>query len=73
MEDALGSVELPVEGVSYVAPEYRISHVLATHPSTKGSDRNASDVAAVQESLQATEVDISVVPPEDRTSVVRRI
>lgn len=73
VENALGSVELPVERVSYVAPEYRISYVLATHPSTKRADRASSDVGAIQESFQSAEVDVSVVPPEDRTSVVRRI
>lgn len=73
VEATFESLELPVESVSYVAAEYRTSYVLATHPSSKGADRASSDVAAIPDSQEPSEYDVSTVPQEDRTSVVRRI
>jgi hypothetical protein len=73
LEATPNSLELSTESVSCVAFEPRISYVLAVHPSTKDADITSSSVSKTLSSQKPDELDITVVPPEDRRSIVRRI
>lgn len=62
-----------VEAISFVPTEYRTAYVLASHPATLSQDRALTQVEELPPSQKQDQLDVSVVPQEDRTSKVRRI
>lgn len=67
------SMAYEVEGVSVVPAEYRTAYVLADHPASITSTITVSDVDEQPLSSEPSEVDVSTVPAESRTTKVRRI